>query len=110
MSDGEQRPLLEQDAPAALDLAPRFGRELVEVLAEHLDAAGPLGNEAEDGPGEHRFALSGAADEAEDLAPVNVEIEPLQDQALAEADLDRADADHHLAVRVRDGSGSAGRA
>ena len=49
------------------------------------------------------------ADEAQDLAAIDVEIEPFQDRLLAESDLDAADADDHLAVlgRGRDGGGRA---
>ena len=60
---------------------------------------GALRHEAEDRAGQHRLALAGGADEAEDLAPVNVEVEVLHDGALAEADLEAAHADDGLALR-----------
>ena len=74
----------------SLQLPAFVGRQLVEILAQHLDGAGPLGHEPENGPGQDRLALAGAADEAEDLAAIDVEIEPFQDRPLSESDLDAA--------------------
>ena len=75
---GEQRALLEQDSPAPLDAAPRPGVGGVEIDPEHLDAAADLGDQADDGARQHRLAGAGGTDEAQDLAALDVEIEPVQ--------------------------------
>jgi hypothetical protein len=98
---GEQRPLLEQHAPAPFNRAPRRGREPVEALAKDLDGAGALRHEPEDGAGQNRLAHPGGTDEAQNLAAVDVEVETVEDGALAETDLDPADPDHGFAVQLR---------
>ena len=70
---------------------------------EHLDGAGPLRHQTEDGPGQDRLALPRSADEAQDLAAIHVEIEALHDRALAEADFEVADADDRFASFVAGG-------
>src|SRR3954452_23083558 len=103
----EECALLEQYAPAAFHQAALRRRQVVQVLAEYLDGAGPFRDEAEDRAGQDRLALPRRADEAEDLALVHVEIEALHDGALAEADLETAHPDDDFAVaftlRVRSG-------
>src|SRR6202022_1129183 len=90
---GKQRALLEQDAPAPLDAAPRRGACGVEVDAEHFDAAADLGDEADDGAGQHRFAGAGRTDEAQNFAALDVEIEPVQHLGRAELHRDIANPD-----------------
>src|SRR6266853_1894590 len=90
---GKQGALLEQDAPAPLDPASRGGIGGVEIDPEHLDTAADLGNEADDGAGQHRLAGSGRTDEAQDLAALHVEIEPVQNLGGAEPYRDVAHPD-----------------
>ncbi len=92
----EQRALLEQHAPALADQQTFLVRQGVEVVPEHLDRPGPLVNEPENCPREDRLAGPRRADEAEHLAAVEVEIEPVHHEPVAEADLEPADADDHL--------------
>ena len=71
---GEQRALLEQHAPAPLDGRGAAGVELVEILAEDLDRSRrACGDEAEDRARQDRLARAGRADEAQDLAAIDVE-------------------------------------
>ena len=95
----EQRALLKQHAPALFDAAPLGRRKAVDVLAIDLDLPGPLGQQAEDRAGQHRLARPRAADEAEHLAAVDVEVEAVHHQPIAEADLKPAHADDDLAGR-----------
>lgn len=96
--------MLEQHAPAPLDRPARGGVETVEILAEYLDGAGPLRHKAENGARQDRLARAGSTDETEDLAAIDVEIEPLHDRLLTEADLKPAHANDNLAlVRASEG-------
>ena len=97
----EQRALLEHDAETALQRAALSRVQCVDILAEHLDRAAGLLDEAEDGAREHGFALPRTTDEAEDLAAHHVEIEPFHDDVVAEGDLEAAHADHGLAGLLR---------
>ena len=91
---GEQRALLEQDAPAPRAMAPRRRVALIEIDAHHLDrAALPLGHQADDGAHQHRLAAARSADETEDLAAPDVEIEMVEHDVAAEADHEVAHAD-----------------
>src|SRR5882672_4272017 len=89
----EQRALLKQDAPSPFDAAPLMRVGLVEIDAEHLDAAGDLGHQADDGARQHRLARTRRADEAEDLAALDVEIEPVENPRRAELHRDVANPD-----------------
>ncbi len=51
---------------------------VAEVDAEHLDRAGALRHQADDGAHQHRLAGARAADEAEDLAATHVEREAVE--------------------------------
>ena len=81
----------------------------VEIGAEHLNSAGALGQEPDDGPEQHGLAAARAADEAEDLAVPHAERELVEHHALAEADHDVAHIDdgaglcrgHALTSRLR---------
>ena len=81
---GEQRALLEQDAPAALDGAPLVVAGLAEIDAQHLDHALPLRQQADDRAQQHRLAAARAADEAEDLASAHVERQMIEHDVVAE--------------------------
>ena len=76
---GKQRALLEQHAPAALDRVALLLARLVEIDAEHLDGAGHLRQQADDGAHQHGLALPRAADEAQHLAALHVERQPVED-------------------------------
>ena len=71
-----------------------------EIDAEHLDGAGALRQQADDGAHQHRLAGAGAADEAEDLAAIDVEIDMVEHDVVAEADHHVAHLDHHLFAAV----------
>src|SRR5205814_1585900 len=73
----------------------------VEIDAEHFDAAGHFRHEADDGAGQHRFAGAGRADEAEDLAAPDVEVEPVEHARLAELHGDVADPDDGVGRRLQ---------
>src|SRR5581483_12268864 len=72
---------------------PRVRVGLVEIDAEHLDATGDLRHQPDDGAGQDRFAGAGGADETEDLAAPDVEIEPVEHARRAELHGDVANAD-----------------
>ena len=94
---GKQRAFLEEDAPALADQEPLVRPELVDIVAEDFDRARLLVDEPEDGPGQDRLARARCADEAEHLAAIEVEVESVHDQAVAEAHLEATDADDGLA-------------
>ena len=58
----------------------------VEIDPEHLDAACELGHEADDGARQHRLAGAGSADETEDLAAADIEIEAVEHPSRPEVD------------------------
>jgi len=72
----------------------------VEILAEDRNLATPLGDQPDDAAGQHGLARPRSADNTEDLSGMDVEIEPVDDQPLAEADGDVAHADDDLARRM----------
>src|SRR5579875_9364 len=81
----EERPLLEHHTNALLDCG-IFGRcDGIEVGAENLDEPAALLDKSKDRPGENRFASAGAANEAQNLAAVNVKIEALHNELIAKA-------------------------
>src|SRR5262249_32430574 len=98
---GEQRALLEQDAPAPLDGAARGGVGIVEIDAEHLDAACDLRHQPDDGARQDRFAGAGGADKAQDLAALDVEVEAVEHARRAELHGDVADPDDGVGGRLR---------
>ena len=90
--------MLEHHAPALLH-APALGRrEIVDILAEHLDQPGALADQADQGARQHGFSRARGADDAQNLAAIEVEVEAVEHELLAEADLQPADADHGLAI------------
>ena len=103
---GEQRPLLKQHAPSLADDQAVLRRELVDIVAEHLDRSRPLVQQPEDRPRQHGLAGARGADEAEHFAAIEIEVEPVHHQLVAEAHLEAADADHRF-TRERAGGGSA---
>src|SRR3546814_2812246 len=89
----EQRPALEQHAPALAHRG-RFGLVDAErVLTEHRDLAGIGRLEADDRAHQHRFSGARASDHPENLAAADIEIEILMDDLFAEAVLQAATAD-----------------
>src|SRR3954468_23825866 len=90
---GKQRALLKQDAPAPLHAAALVGVRRIEIDAEYLDAARHLRHQADDGAGQYGFARAGRADEAEDLAALDVEVEPVEHAGFAELHGDVANPD-----------------
>ena len=70
---GEQRALLEQDAPPPLNGAELVLCRFFPVDSESFDAAAPPGQQADDGSHQHGLAAARAADHAQDFAPVDIE-------------------------------------
>src|SRR5205085_6880751 len=92
----EERAVLEQDAPAATDI---LGLGLVAVdhiLAEDLDFALVRLLQADHRAHQHRFAGARAADDPEDLAAMDVEVEILMNALVAKAVAKAADGDDGL--------------
>jgi len=86
--DGETRKqctLLKHHADAPFDRGIFARREGIEIGAENLDRPAAFPDKPEDRPGQNRFAGTRSADEAQDLAPVNVEIKALHDELVAKA-------------------------
>src|SRR5260370_39122838 len=71
--------------PGPLGRLPFLGARAPEIDPEHFDRALALGDEADDGPHQHRFALARAPDEAENLAAKYVERKLIEDAGAAEA-------------------------
>src|SRR3979490_3191326 len=82
---GEQCAVLEEDAPAFLDLEAILWRQRLGVLPEQPDVAGIGLDEAGDDAHEHRLALARAADDGEDLAAIDVEAKTVPNLLAAEA-------------------------
>ena len=70
--------------------------ELVEVLAQHLDAPALGALQAEDGAQQHRLAGPRAADDAEHLAAPDLEVDAVVDHLRAEAGAQALDVDRRL--------------
>ena len=68
------------------------------ILAEHLDLARGRGLQADDRSHEDRLAGAGPADDADDLAAADGEIEILMDDLIAEAIGEAAHRDDRLAI------------
>src|SRR5205807_6234040 len=94
---GEQRALLEQNAPAPLDRAPLPAVEAAKIIPEHLDGACALGQQADDSAHQHRLARARAADETENLAAEDIERHMVEHGGRAEADDEIAHLDYPLA-------------
>src|SRR3981081_1059328 len=86
---------------ASADTAPLRGVSRVEIDAEHLDAAGDLWHQADDGAGQHRLAGAGRADEAQNLAAPHIEVEPVENARRAELHGDVADPDDGVGCRLQ---------
>jgi hypothetical protein len=80
----EQRPLLEQHAPAALDDVPAAARGVGHVLAEQLDRAAVGDLQADDGVEQDRLAGARAADHAQHLAALGGQVQAVVDDVVAE--------------------------
>ncbi len=93
----EECAALEHDAGAPADLAPDGVGRVGHLGAEHPDRAGGGTDQADDGAQEDRLAGAGAADDAQYLAPVEVEIEVLVHDMGAELGPQVAHLDDRLA-------------
>src|SRR6185295_2268625 len=100
---GEQRALLKQDAPAALDAAALGGTRGIKIDAKHLDASTELRHEADDGPRQHRFSGARGADKSQNLAALDVEVEPVEHPRLAELHGNVANPDDGVGNLARHG-------
>ena len=97
----EQRALLEQHAPALADHETLVRRHLVDVQAEHFDRARLFVQQAEDRARQDRLAGARGADKAQHLAAIEIEIEPVHHQMVAEADFEAAHANDDFALGRR---------
>src|SRR5581483_717097 len=70
------------------------------IDAKHLDAAGHLRHQPDDGPRQNRLAGAGGANEAEYLAAPDVEIEPVEHAGIAELHSDVAHPDDRVGDRL----------
>ena len=70
---GKQRPLLKQNAPMALNLAPFLIGRLVQPDAQHLDRSAPSWHQSKDGAQQDRFSCARTADDAQNLASPDIE-------------------------------------
>src|SRR5579871_2020169 len=95
---GEQRALLKQHAPPLTDLEMLARRQLVDIVSEDLDLPRLFVDEPEDRAGQHRLAGAGSANETEHLAAIEVEVEPVHHQMIAEADLEATHADDDVTL------------
>ena len=94
----EQGAPLKHDPDPPLDLRPRLW--IVDVAAEDLDVAalGPL--QPEDGVQQHRFARPRSADQPQYLVALDLEIEPVVNDRLAEGGAKALDADRRRLLRI----------
>ena len=94
----ERRAALEHDPDPLLDLRPRLW--IVNVAAKNLDAdaLGPL--QPEDGVQQHRLAGPRSTDQPQYLAALDLEIEPVVDDRLAECGAKALDANRRRPVRI----------
>src|SRR5690606_13570322 len=74
---GEQRATLEQHTEAPLHLGTALGRQLQQILAEYRHTAGIRPPQADDAAQQHGFTGPRAADDAEDRAATNIQVEVL---------------------------------
>src|SRR5260370_27709884 len=88
--------MVEQHTPPPLAAPSRGGVGCVEIDPEDLDAPADLGYEANDGTRQHRLARAGRTDEAQNFAPLHVEIEPIQNFGGAELHRDIANPDNGI--------------
>ena len=65
-------------------------------VAHDGDLAGIVRGEANNGTHQHRFASAGGTDHAQNLAAIDIEIEPIEDEALSECHPDIAGGDDGL--------------
>ncbi len=94
----EKGALLKQHAPSLADLQTLVRRHLVDVIAEHFDRSRLLVQQAQDRPRQHRFSSARSADKAEHFAAIEIEIEPIHHQMIAEANFKAAHANDDFAL------------
>ena len=96
----EQRAVLEQDAPAARSAAARARRPTARRWPSTSIVAALRPLEADDGAQQHRLAGARAADQRQDLAALDVEVEAVvQDLLRRTGSPGRAIADRSVALR-----------
>jgi hypothetical protein len=81
----DQRAVLKQHAVTLDERDPIGAREVLDVRAVHLDAAGVGVMQPQYRSQQNGFSRTGAADHAEDLATANLEIEAVVHHLCAEA-------------------------
>src|SRR5436305_1739632 len=100
----------ENSAPCWNRIPPRRRARGIEIDAEHLNASRDLGHEADDGARQHRLAGTGWADEPQDLAALDIKIEPVEHARRAELHGDVANPDdgvsgslrhHHIPIEAK---------
>ena len=89
----EERAVLEQHSPAPADILRLVLLAPDHIFAEHLDVAGVRHLKADDRAHQHRLAGARSADDAENLAAADIEVEAVMDDLVAEAVLEPADRD-----------------
>jgi hypothetical protein len=90
---GKQRALLEKHAPAAFDGDALLVGKAGVILAQNLDSACRLGEQADDGAQRDRLARTRRADDAQHLATTDIEAETVDDLAVAKGHDEVADGD-----------------
>src|SRR6185436_5291783 len=101
----EQRVLLERHARAAQEAPARLRRQLVERLVEQPELAGERRQEARERAQERRLPAARAAEQREDLARLDAQIDVLEDRPVAVADREIAALEERAGAR-RHGSAS----
>src|SRR5690606_31596055 len=95
-----QRASLEQHAPAAAHRGFLVGLGTDRVVAEHPNLAGIGDLQPDDRAHQHRFAGTRAADNAENLAPLDLEREIVVDHLRAERVAQPLDLDRIIAIEL----------
>ncbi len=95
---GEQRALLEQDAVAALARDALVNRALVDPFAEEPQLAGLRPRQPDDVAQQRGLAATRAADQRDDLAAFDIEVEPVVHKVPSEARDHAAQRDDGLGV------------
>src|SRR5690242_8641517 len=95
----KQSALLKQDAPAPLHRAALVFARTEQVGAEYFNRALPARQQADDGAHQDRLAGTRAAHEAEDFAAIDIEIEVIEHDGVAETNHQIAHFDDDILAR-----------